>query len=384
MVGVCSLNWRRAVLLGFSFALGLLPSLAQASRPFDDTDLFSGHALRQSSKDRKIAFGINAHAAPIPFVAAKALDKATEQASAKLPGASDMIGVLKNADPQHAKDLADAGNISGLQQYLKDAAAAHHVTLSAAQLKAINGINARNVSSVADIAQVAGQPSNAFAFGLEPWAEYNFGTYDLTAYVPLAGFRSDDGTTMQLGNINLDFRAGSRRGMGIARYAWTGGLSLYLPTGSKDANVLALSNILVLPKYLHEYLTVQPYAIGGFELGILSLMGRLEYTHMQAVRDNPFYSSVDYLNWGASGVLHLVILDFVGEIDGLTQVHNAPAMRDILGTVGLRIHVGPVRMGVGARMPLTQTQSSLYAQSLGSTFANVAKVNVLLQGILSF
>ena len=63
-------------LLGLGLIIGLaLPSVAWARRPFEDTDLFTGHAIRQSSKDRKVATGVNIHSAPVPYVARKALDQ---------------------------------------------------------------------------------------------------------------------------------------------------------------------------------------------------------------------------------------------------------------------------------------------------------------------
>ena len=105
---------------------------------------------------------------------------------------------------------------------------------------------------------------------------------------------------------------------------------------------------------------------------------------MQAVRDNPLYSAVGYGNWGVSTVVRAVILDVVGELDGLVNLYNAPAMQDIFATAGLRFHAGPVRLGVAARLPITSNPSSIYAQSFGTAFGNVSKVNLLLQGFMTF
>ncbi len=352
-------------------------------RPFRDVDLFSGHSLRQSSKDRRIAAGVNFHAAPVPFVAAKAMDAAADKVSAQYPDAKALITVLKNANSQRVLDLATAKNVDQTKAQLTADLKAAGITPTPDQQKAIDNINASNIQSVADLAQVAATPSNALAFGVEPWLEYNFGTWDITAYVPLAAFYSQGSASMELGNINLDLRVGSRKGY-TAAVGYTGGLSLYLPTGTKEANVLALSNVLVLPKYLHEYASIQPYGIIGGQLSFLTLMLRAEFTHMQAVRDNPLYSSVGYANWGASMVIRAVILDLVGEIDGLVNLYNAPAMQDILATAGIRLHAGPVRLGMAARMPITSNPSSLYAQSFGTAFGNVAKINVLLQAFMTF
>ncbi len=355
----------------------------EGPRPFRDVDLFSGHSLRQSSKDRKIAAGVNLHFAPVPFVAAKALNQAAEKVSATYPDATQMVSVLKVANATRVHDLAVAQNVDGTKAQIQADFKAAGVTPTADQQRAIDNINANNIGSLADIAQVAATPSDALAFGIEPWFEYNFGTYDLTAYVPMAAFYSSkEGNSLELGNINLDFRAGSRKGY-TAAVGWTGGLSLYLPTGTEKANVLALSNALVLPKYLHEYVSVQPYGIIGGQLSFLTLMLRAEVTGMFAVRDNPLYSTVVYANWGVSSVIRAVILDLVAEVDGLVNLYNAPGMQDIFATAGARFHAGPVRFGAAARMPITSNPSSIYAQSFGQ-LGNVAKVNFLLQGFMTF
>lgn len=368
---------------------------AQARRPFEDSDLFTGHSIRQSSKDRKLAFGMNVHAAPIPFVARKALDSAVNGAKqAGYADAESLVSVLRKSDATKVHELAAAGNVDGVKAQLKSDLKKAGVTPTADQTKAIDGISKDNIDQVSAISLVCiggtSGDDSAFVFGLEPWAEYNFGTYDLTGALPLAGIKNSDGTNFAVGNLSLDLRAGSRRSAGAAgiylplAIGWTGGLNLYLPTGSADANKVALSNVLALPKYLHEYATVQPYGIFAAEASIIAFMLRLEFSHMQAMRGNPQYSKVGYLNWGASTVIRAFIFDLVGELDGLVEMYNAPAMNDIYGTFGGRLNVGPVRLGLGARMPLTTHKSAANDQSFGVSFANIAKLNVLLQGILTF
>ncbi len=371
-------------------------SPAWARRPFDDTDLFTGHSIRQSSKDRKVAVGVNVHSAPVPYVARKALDKAVSIASGTgaYPDAKVMLGILEKSDAAAVEKLAKAGNVAGVQNQLRTDLKKAGVTPTAEQTAAIDNINSSNIGQVETIALVAsgaGGDNQAIVVGVEPWAEYNFGTYDLTASLPFAAFRNPDSTDFEVGNLTLDFRAGSRRSLLGAggeylplAIGWTGGVSAYLPTGTSQANRVALSNVLVLPKYLHEYASIQPYAIFAAEAAIFAAMLRLEYTHMQALRDKPLYTSVGYFNWAASLVARVWIVDLVGELDGLVEAYNAPAMNDIYATLGGRLSIGPVRLGVGARMPVTTHQASLNDQSFGVSFANVAKLNVLVQGILSF
>ena len=369
---------------------------AWARRPFEDTDLFTGHSLRQSSKDRKVAVGVNVHTAPVPYVARKALDKAVALASGSgaYPDAKTILGVLEKSDVAAVQKLAHAGNVAGVQNQLRSDLAKAGIKPTAEQTAAINAINSSTISQVETIALVAsgtGSDNEALVIGIEPWAEYNFGTYDLTASLPMAAFKTSDSTDFEMGNLTLDFRAGSRHSLIGAdglylplAVGWTGGVSAYLPTGTRQANRVALSNVLVLPKYLHEYMSIQPYAIVGAEAAIFAAMLRLEYTHMQAVRDNPLYSSVGYLNWAASLVARAWVVDLVGELDGLVELYNAPAMNDIYATLGGRLSIGPVRLGLGVRMPVTTHQAAANDQSFGVSFANVAKLNVMAQGILSF
>ncbi len=371
--------------------LAALP--AQARRPFENTDLFTGHSIRQSSKDRRLAAGVNLHAAPVPYVARKALTQAVSAAKSVYPDAEAMVSVLEKSDSAKVHALAAAKNVDGTKKQLRDDMKKAGVTPTAAQTKAIDNISASNIEQVEAISAVAmGQGSDgAFVFGLEPWAEYNFGTWDVTAALPVAGFTSSDGSKFSVGNLNLDVRAGSRKSLIGAgglylplAIGWTGGLSLYLPTGTSDANQVALSNVLVLPKYLHEYMSIQPYGIFGAEALIFSAQLRLEYTHMLALRGNPAFDNVGYLNWAASLVTRAWIVDLVAEFDGLKEVYNAPAMNDIFATLGGRVGLGPVRLGLGARLPITTPSATASERSFGVSFANFAKFNILLQGFLTF
>jgi hypothetical protein len=371
----------------------LLPTAAWARRPFEDTDLFTGHAIRQSSKDRKVAVGVNIHSAPVPYVARKAIDQAVAQMKTDYPQVGDLVGVLKNADLEQVTTLAKAGKVDAVKAQLRADLKQSGITPTAQQSAAIDAISDKNVQQVATLSQIAiggGDNDEALSMGIEPWAEYNFGTWDMTASLPIAAFRSNGVTDFALGNLQLDLRAGSRRTAGSEgnwwpfAVGWTGGLSVYAPTGSTVANQVALGNVLALPKYLHEYATFQPYGIIAGEASFVAVMLRLEYTHMQAMRGNPLHSAVGYLNWGASAVVRAVVVDLVGELDGLVELYNAPAMNDIYGTAGARLNVGPVRLGLGARMPLTSRSTSAVDQSFGVSFANIAKLNVMLQGILTF
>ena len=374
-------------------ALGLIAAPAEARRPFEDTDLFTGHSIRQSSKDRKIAAGINIHAAPVPFVARKALKDVVSATKSVYPDGEALLSVLEKSDAGKVNTLAVAKNVDGTKKQLRDDLKAANVTPTATQTKAIDNISASNIEQVEAITAVAmGQGSDgAFVFGLEPWAEYNAGLWDITAALPVAGFRSADGSSFSIGNLNVDARVGSRKsriGAGglylPLAIGWTGGLSLYLPTGTQEANRVALSNVLVLPKYLHEYLTVQPYGIFGAEALIFAVQLRLEYTHMLAVRGNPAFDNVGYLNWAASLVTRAWLVDLVAEFDGLKEAYNAPAMNDIFATLGGRLSLGPVRLGMAARMPITTPSATASERSFGVSFANVAKFNLLLQGFLTF
>ncbi|MSP93166.1 MAG: hypothetical protein EXR79_15425, partial [Myxococcales bacterium] len=185
---------RRAVLVwATGLAIVTTAAPAWANRPFDDCDLFSGHSLRQSSKDRKIAAGVNLHVAPVPYVAKKAVNATAEQVKKQYPDAEQMITVLKHVDTGKAKDLARSGQVDALKAQLKADAPKNGHKLTPDETKAIDAIDSKNLTAVAEIIDVVGSPGSALVFGLEPWFEYNFGTYDLVGYLPLAGFRSADG-----------------------------------------------------------------------------------------------------------------------------------------------------------------------------------------------
>lgn len=351
-------------------ALSLLLSRVALADDFTGSRLFVNQGVRQKL-DRMVGVGLNVSIAPVKVAEKKALD-AFEASDPATYGA-----VVEGAKYVKAEDL------EGLSaRALKDKLKALP-QLSADQKKQIEAlpVSDSDTKMVADLVRIIQDPDKATSFSFEPFCELHFDWLDVTLTVPLAGFAADE-TDFALGNIGLGLRSGVSFGAGV-KGALAYGLDLWTPSGSTKANALGLANLLWSPRYFHEYFTGTTWLAGGLDLWFVTLQANIAYDAMFAVRDDPFYDQVHFLQYGAS--LSITAIPFIiisTELSGLADVKNASAYDSVYLTSGLRFSSSYIDIGLGFQVPLKQGSSSDFASFSDVSFGSPSDFNVILSALI--
>ncbi len=363
-----------------------LPTVAWAG-PFNNSDLLVGRTIKISSDDRTFTAGANFQIAPVNAIVHSVVKKAMDSATATNP---DAVKLLQYANTPTVKAAINSNDPAKFKSAILAEMKAHGVTPSAAQQKSIDAVSSdasqlKQMSTIIDMINIANQPEQAMTFSLEPYASLNFKPVTVTARVALAGFHtSSAGTTMSMGNLGLDVKTGDAYGVSGAAFGWSLGSSFYAPTGTSDADTIALSNILAAPRYLHNFMTVSPYAVLGAELAIFKLTVRGEYVDMTPVRESTGLKRMAYFDMGAGLLADLGFLGLSLELDGLKSIENAPAMDNVwLATGGVRTYMGPVQLGVGLQVPLVSASANSGSMG-GVNLGSPSKYNVLVNGQFKF
>lgn len=357
-----------------------------SAKPFDNGDLFVGRTVKISSKDRRFAVGANFQVAPVEAIVQSQVKKLVDEQAAKDPNAKAVVELIKYADTQQIRDLAESGKVDEFKAMLKTELQKQNVTLPPEAQKALDEVTPTKLKALATLVDIYNKPEPTTTFSIEPYASLNLAPVQLTAQVAIAGFHNSRGTSFEVGNLGLDVKTGMSHGVGSMGLGWTVGVSAYAPTGTADADTIALSNTLATPRYAHSYFTYAPYVVLGGDLSFVDVTLRAEYVDMRAVRDKDgdtlrkAVKDLSYLNVGAGVLVDAGMVGISLEIDGLKNIDNAPAMDDvILATAGVRSYLGPVQLGAGVQVPLSRQKSG--AGSMGGVnLGEPADVNVLVTG----
>lgn len=385
---------RRSALVWFSAAaFGLAaafttPTPAQAES-FRNGDLFAGQSIRQDVEDRRFGFGLGFQIAPVKALIKSQVNAQLDKLAASDPEAAALRDYLQYVDTKQMRDLANSGQLEAFKTAMKDEIKANGGTISAEQEAMINGLDENKLRLMADMIEIAQEPDPTWTYAIEPWAAVNFKYLQIKASLALVGYNNDQGSSLQLGNLGLDLSTGGLHGPGGQRFGWTLGLRGYAPTGTTDANVMALANVLATPKYMHEYATFSPYAVIGLDFTLVQITIRSEYVHMLAVRAAEGDVKVNDMAYVQAGAGVLLSLKWVGvsvEFDGLFDVNNAAAMAsNFLVTTGVRGYLGPVGIGAGVQIPVVQPGSdeATFASG-GVAVGKLDGINIIVQARMQF
>ena len=177
--------------------------------------------------------------------------------------------------------------------------------------------------------------------------------------MPIAGFTNDrlDLPSLQLGNLSLEATTGAKHQLGKATLGWSLGAQAFLPTATEDANALALANITNAPRFLHQYFSVAPYASLGLQVAFMEFSLYGQYVHMLKARgEDVGVVDQSYVQAGGSVVGSVGRFRLSMELDGLIDVQQAASFGGtLLMTLGGRVMLGPVNLGVGVQMPLVRS-----------------------------
>jgi hypothetical protein len=364
------------------------------AEPFRHPDLFVGHTIKASAGDRTFSAGLNFQVAPVDTIERKLVQAAVDKAEAANPAAKPVIEAMKNITPEQMqllKDVANSGQIEAFKQKLIDQAAASGHPLppeAKAQLDKVGSSDLKTLVAVIEVMQKP--PAPALTFSVDPYVTLQFWKMALRAQIAIAGWNTDSGNNFEFGNVGLGAEAGDSYGTNGAAFGWTAGCDVWLPTGTKNADVIAKANLLAAPRYLHSYLTFAPYAVAGGEIGPVSVMLRGQWVRMQPKVDveatvfQDKLTDMGYFTGGLAARLDAGFMAFSVELDTLQEVENAPAMDNVwLGTFGVRGQAGPVHLGAAVQAPLKKPAEATHSFG-GVGMGSVASVNFLANAGLHF
>lgn len=374
-----------------SLAALLLFAAPASAGPFANDDLFVGPSMKISSKDRRFTAGANFQVAPVKAIQKKVVTDQVNSFKADNPEMAPIVDNLKYVDTKQLKALADSGKVEEAKKLIIDQAAKNGHPLTPTQQKGLDVINPTSLKLVANVIEIYNEPpQSALTFSLDPFAELNLAPVSIRAQVAIAGFHTDSGNQFALGNLGVLLKTGDSYGTNGAAFGWTLGVDLWAPTGTADADMIAPSNILAAPRYLHSYFTYAPFAMLGVDLPVVDFMLHGRYVDMRPMRDKEadlFHGELQkmaYADIGAAAVIDLGLVGITLEIDGLQEIDNAPQMDNVwLGTGGLRGFLGPVQVGAAVQVPLVKPDQAEHSMA-GVGTGELASFNFLLNGQVKF
>ncbi len=355
------------------------------ARPFQNGDLFVGHAIKQSSVDRRFRLGANLQIAPIRALIKRHVDAAIDEIAGDHPEIKQVSGYLKDVDTDQLRALANAKE-KDLAMFKEEFKKQMGDQLTNEQKSAIDAIDKDKLEFVAEILDVMNEPEDMLTFSLEPYAELNLDYFRATGLVALAGFNSAKrGTGIEIGNLGIDLATGHSYGDPGFAFGWSLGVTGYAPTGTENSNLIALSNILAAPRYFREYASVMPHLEVGLDLSFLQVTARTQYVHMIPTRDDSL-SEMSYLHSGVGLLGYFKVMGFSLEIDGLFNIDNAAAMDQVfLATAGVRFYFGFLHLGAAVQTTLAQPDSPDRGMNIGGVgTGKMADYNFLLSAQFNF
>ncbi len=366
-------------------ALLTLPAFA---RPFGNGDLFVGPSIKADSRDRFFFGGARFQVAPVKALIQSVVKKKVDEMAAQNPEQGAAIKeIAENVDTKQLRALADSGQLEDFKKTLAAELSKNGQAIPPEQQKVIDALDSEKIKSMADLIEMYQEPPETLTFSLEPYAGLNFKYLTISARVAIAGFTNPDtkATSMELGNLGLDLHTGNTHGNKALQFGWTVGVQGYGPTGTEDANRVALSNVLAAPAYLHEYASGAPYIVLGVGVPFLDFSVHAKYVMMFAAvdfnkNDPTFNQRLTYLHAGAALRANLGFMGASLEFDGLLDVGKvAPISNVFLLSAGLHGYVKFIQLGLGIQVPIVAPDADDSTVQMGGVaVGSMAGYNVLL------
>ena len=341
--------------------------------PFEGSTLLVGHGMKQPSGEKTVEIGLNLEVAPlnavlasqrdnvmkatVDKVCAKSKDPACRQsAQAYVNQAMDTLAKLPDAQFKAIQSSSD--NSAALDQALLNAGVQDPAARTAVT-KLANSLPAGEREDTLGLArEIANSKSTNLLF--EPYALLNLEPVAVALSIPFTLAVYNTRNTVSLGNINLDVKMGDVWDLDGLFLGLSGGLGLYLPTGTRDVSASALANFLLAPKYTPEYLSFAPYGVVGFDFDVLQWQSSLEFMSQHGVRLDPTVKSIQYLKYGTGlVVLPTFLLSIIAEINGLQPIHNADIYKAVFFAGGLQFKLGGFKASVAVQVPVYRKYTTL-------------------------
>jgi hypothetical protein len=346
--------------------VAVLLSLAAPVRadPFLGAELLTGRSLKAPKDTQVVRFGLDAGCSPMSaalgYVKDRIRDKAIQQACAA--GVPDCKAAVDQG-LKALKDIPDA-TWDRLQTYAGMTSAQIDQELLAAGVTDpyvraqvvdyVDQADARQRVEAVKAARIAARAEKSVNLLMEPWVYVNTKYVEIGASIPFSLRIRGGGTDASLGNVTLDLRSGGSWGSGGMAFGVTGGLAGYFPSGTRTADESARADLFQAPKVLHQYLTLAPYLVAGFDAGgWITLVAHLEYLAGIGVRDHPAHDSTHVLKYGVGTVLlSRIFINILVELNGLVPLKDAAAFEALYVTGGLQFKVSFWRLAIAVEAPV--------------------------------
>jgi hypothetical protein len=388
----------------FGLAACLLCFSATAvAGPFEGSELLIGRSMKQPTKSQFFAIGLDVQVSPLAAAMATQRDSIIGEAvNAQCDSAPDPVACKAAAQANTEMALDAMGAIpdsqwEAINASLMDPDGALVTNLNAAgiddptQVAAIQEfVKAVPEDQREDAVALAKQLSqdDPMTFILEPYLTLNFDAVAVTASLPLAAYQFTNKTEINVGNFVLDAKFGKIVDLAVINAGYSYGASVYLPTGSKEADPLAKMNLFYSPKYLHQYMTIAPYGVVGIDTFLATLQAHVEFVGMMPVRDSKGVDSVMYAKYGVGAI---VLADFLfsamAEINGLYPLNDAAdkgGFDAIYGSAAAQINLSIIKATFGAMVPLVKPGQKTAAQGGKPSLDEVADWMVMGRLTLGF
>jgi hypothetical protein len=370
------------------------------SKPFKGSGLFYGRSVKPPVASRRFSVGFDMAVAPMDIAYRIAGDKVRDEAIAQVCAESTDPGCEAEA-ALYVDAAMDA--LAGIPDSQWDAieAAAGGDTTDLDRALAEAGVPAADRQAVLEyVSEVPGTPDERRAavrvargvatnrgvnLLMEPWLEYNSKWIAIGVGIPFTLRIQDGDTTAHMANVNLDLRSGGVWGDSVA-FGLTGGVAVYLPTGTPSVDPSARADLFRAPKYMHQYLSLAPYLVLGLDLAQWwELQAHLELVTQHAVRGSPAIGSAQYLKYGVGTVLlPRLFINIIAEINGVYPIRNADGMNAVFLGGGLQFRFWIMKLAIAAQGPVHQGGSRDALRVGGVPLDSLSRYSVLGRLAFSF
>ncbi len=374
------------VLLGWPVAAG--------ADSFEGSELLVGRSVKQPVGAKRFAIGVRTQFAPLNLVLSSQknaiLDAGIEAACREAPDPAECARSAR----EHSDDALDALGTVREQDWvavsgaISEGDAALRAQLQAAGITdpdALDAVSQFMTAVPEDQREEAANLSRALTENeattvmFEPYVEMNFSLLSVSTSFPLAMMMFDGSTDWHLGNVVLDAKFGHVWGNPGGGLALSYGASLYLPTGTREADALGLADLFSAPKFTHSHLGVAPYVVVGFQIPLVVVQGHAEFVSGHGVRDVEGRSSLQYLKYGGGLVLApRFLLSLVAEVNGMAPISDSARAYDAVFAVGgVQLKLMWLKASLAAQVPLRTPAGEDTASLGGVSMGEMADYSIL-------
>jgi len=351
-------RWWMLVLLAF-------PTAAAAKhKPFDGAEMLTGRSLKPAVETRRFRVGLDLGVSPMAAALGslkkelegqaiqKACDAGVPNCEATVQQGFDALARVPDSTWDQLEAAASLTEAQAVQQLKAAGVTDPYVLDTVASYIAKSSPDERRQAVQA--ARIAAKADNAVNLLMEPFASLNTRYIEVGLSFPFTLRVGDGATEADFGNMTVDLRSGGTWSLQGVALGVTGGLTGYLPTGTRAADHSARADIFQAPKVLHQYLTLAPYLVLGIDVGgWIAVVGHLEYLAGIGVRDGPLHASTHVFKYGlGTVVLPRIFINILAELNGMVSLKNAEAFDVLSVTGGLQFHIAFFRLALAVNAPI--------------------------------